>query len=132
MGERLPAAKTALRWTQIAGLVIVALATVVAIAQEVMLMVNNRGVSLADLLLLFIYLEVLSMVAIYLESGKLPVRLPIYIAIVALARYLALDMKQMDAWEIIGVAAATLLLAGAVLVIRFGHIKFPYGREEGN
>lgn len=132
MGEQLPAAKVALRWTQIAGLVIVALATVVAIAQEVMLMVNNRGVSLADLLLLFIYLEVLSMVAIYLESGKLPVRLPIYIAIVALARYLALDMKQMDAWEIIGVAAATLLLAGAVLVIRFGHIKFPYGREEGN
>ena len=131
MGERLPAAKAALRWTQIAGLVIVALATVVAIAQEVMLMINNRGVTLADLLLLFIYLEVLSMVAIYLESGKLPVRLPIYIAIVALARYLALDMKQMDAWEIIGVAVATLLLAGAVLVIRFGHIKFPYGREEG-
>ena len=132
MGERLPAAKSALRWTQIAGLVIVALATFVAIAQEVMLMVNNRGVTLADLLLLFIYLEVLSMVAIYLESGKLPIRLPIYIAIVALARYLALDMKQMDAWEIVGVAAATLLLAGAVLVIRFGHIKFPYGREEGN
>ncbi len=51
-------------------------------------------VTLADLLLLFIYLEVVAMVGVYLESGKLPVRMPIYIGIVALARYLALDSKD--------------------------------------
>ena len=48
----------------------------------------RRTVTLADLLLLFIYLEVLAMVTIYLDSGKLPVRMPLYIAIVALARYM--------------------------------------------
>jgi protein PsiE len=61
-------------------------------------------VTLADLLLFFIYLEVLAMVAIYLESGKLPVRMPLYIAIVALARYMILDMKSLDTWRMLGVA----------------------------
>ena len=65
-----------------------------------------------------------------LESGKLPVRMPIYIAIVALARYLILDMKDMDTWRVIGISGAALVLAFTVLVIRFGHIKFPYGHHE--
>jgi len=66
------------------------------------------------------------MVSIYLDSGKLPVRMPLYIAIVALARYLILDMKEMDVWKVIGVSAAALILAVTVLVIRYGHIKYPY------
>ncbi len=121
--------KQILDWIQLAGLVVIAIATVVAIGQEVMTMIGNRAVTLADLLLLFIFLEVLAMVGIYLESGQLPVRLPLYIAIVALARYLALDMKTMDEWKIIAVAGAVLLLAAAVLIIRFGHVKYPYSRE---
>ena len=86
--------------------------------------------TLADLLLLFIYLEVISMVAIYLDSGKLPVRMPLYIAIVALARYLILDMKGLETWRILGVAAAALVLSVAVLVIRFGHTRFPYDKTD--
>ena len=66
------------------------------------------------------------MVAGYYQSGKLPVRIPIYIAIVALARYLVLDMKEMDIWRMLGVAAAITLLALAVLAIRYGHARFPY------
>jgi protein PsiE len=66
------------------------------------------------------------MVSIYLDSGKLPVRMPLYIAIVALARYLILDMKGMDPWKVVGIAAASLILALTVLVIRYGHLKFPY------
>ncbi len=107
-------------------LIIITLATSIAIFQEVMFMVENRTVGLGDLLLLFIYLEVLHMVAIYLKSGQLPVRLPLYIAIVALARYLILDMKSMDFWQIMGVTLGVLLLAVSVLVIRFGHVRFPY------
>mgnify|MGYP002621161203 CR=1 FL=1 len=122
--------KQVLDWFQLIGLIIIALATVVAIGQEVKLMFDNRAVTLADLLLLFIYLEVLAMVGIYMSSGKLPVRLPLYIAIVALARYLALDMKDMDQWKIVAVASAVLILAAAVMVIRYGHIKFPYGKNE--
>lgn len=113
-------------WAQDIGLIIIAGATVVAVGIEIKVMWDNGTVSLADLLLLFIYLEILAMVSIYLDSGKLPVRMPLYIAIVALARYLILDMKDMDVWKVIGVSAAALILAVTVLVIRYGHIRYPY------
>ena len=108
------------------GLIVITLATLVAGVFEVNAMVVARTVALGDLLLLFLYLEVLAMVGVYFRSGQLPVRFPIYIAIVALARYLVLDMKSLDAWRMLGVAAAMLVLALAVLVIRYGHIRFPY------
>jgi protein PsiE len=120
-----------LAWMQDIGLLIIAISTVVAIGFEVQVMFENGRVALADLLLLFIYLEVLAMVSIYLESGKLPVRIPLYIAIVALARYLVLDMKGMDPWKIIGISASTLILAATVLVIRWGHLKLPYDEHRG-
>jgi protein PsiE len=112
------------------GLLIIGIATIIAGAQEVSLMISHRTVQLADLLLLFIYLEVLTMVGLYLESGQLPVRMPLYIGMVALARYLVLDMKEMDAWHMVGVSASVLVLALAVLVVRYGHVRFPYGRGE--
>ena len=111
-------------------LIIIAIATIVAIAQEVVHVIQVREVALADLLLLFIYLEVLAMVANYAESGKLPVRMPLYIAIVALARYLILDMKGMDDWRIFAISISTLVLAGTVIVIRWGQLKLPYPRKE--
>jgi len=111
------------------GLIIIAVATVIAVGFEVKAMIAARSVTLADLLLLFIYLEVLAMVAMYLESGKLPVRMPLYIAIVALARYLILDMKSMDNWRMLAVAGAILLITIAVLIHRYGHTKFPYNED---
>lgn len=108
------------------GLMVIALATLVAGVEEVGKMISVGKVTLADLLLLFIYLEVLTMVAVYLESGALPIRMPLYIAMVALARHLILDMKEITGWEIIATSAAVLVLAVAVLIIRFGHIRFPY------
>ncbi|MCL1037739.1 phosphate-starvation-inducible PsiE family protein [Shewanella corallii] len=110
-------------------LVVIAIATVFAIGQEIHHIFKMGTVALADLLLLFIYLEVLAMVANYIESGKLPVRMPLYIAIVALARYLILDMKSMDDWRIIGIAMATLVLAATVIVIRWGQLKLPYPKS---
>ena len=120
----------ALTWVQDIGLLIIGISTIIAVGIEVMVMIDARTVTLADLLLLFIYLEVISMVSIYLDSGKLPVRMPLYIAIVALARYLILDMKGLETWRILGVAAAALVLSLAVLVIRFGHIRFPYDKTD--
>jgi len=125
------AGREILAWMQDIGLLIIAVSTVVAIGFEVKLMIDNGTVTLADLLLMFIYLEVLAMVSIYLESGKLPVRIPLYIAIVALARYLVLDMKGMDPWKIIGISASTLVLAVTVVVIRWGHLKLPYDEHRG-
>ncbi len=108
------------------GLIGIMIATLIAAGQEVAHMVNARTVTLGDLLLMFIYLEVLAMVAVYFESGQLPVRFPIYIGIIALARYLILDMKSLDEWRILSVAVAILILAIAVLVLRYGHLRFPY------
>lgn len=123
---------TFLEFAQNIGLVIIALASIFAIGHEVWLMIMNRQVALADLLLMFIYLEVLAMVAIYLESGKMPIRIPLYIAIVALARYLILDMKSMTAWQLVGVSASAFLLAITVLIIRFGHLRLPYDKDKTN
>ncbi|MCG9746818.1 phosphate-starvation-inducible PsiE family protein [Shewanella sp. Isolate8] len=111
-------------------LIIIAIATIVAIGQEIAHIIKMGEVALADLLLLFIYLEVLAMVANYAESGKLPVRMPLYIAIVALARYLILDMKGMDDWRILAISVSTLVLASTVIVIRWGQLKLPYPRKE--
>lgn len=122
----------AITWVEDVGLIIIAISTVIAVGIEISSMVESRTVALADLLLLFIYLEVLAMVAMYLESGKLPVRMPLYIAIVALARYMILDMKSMDTWRILGVAGAVLLISLGVLVIRYGHARFPYSEKDNS
>ena len=114
------------------GLLAISVATVVAMAQEIFLMVHASRVSLGDLLLMFIYLEVLTMVGLYLKSGKLPVRIPLYIGIVALARYLVLDMKEMNEWRMLAVATAVLLLALAILAIRYGHVRFSYNQGAGD
>lgn len=119
-----------LSWLENIGLLIISIATLIAMGFEVSSMIAVRMVTLADLLLLFIYLEVLAMVAIYLNSGKLPVRMPLYIAIVALARYMILDMKNLDTWRMLGIAGAALIIAIAVLVIRYGHAKFPYNDSD--
>lgn len=123
-------AQTILGFIEYTGLTIITIATVIAGYLEVGHMVNAGTVTLADLLLMFLYLEILAMVAMYFESGKLPVRFPIYIAIVALARYLVLDMKNLDMWHMIGVAASMLLLTLAVLVLRYGHVRYSYSERE--
>jgi protein PsiE len=112
------------------GLAVVTLATISAMTGEVGLMLTAGQATLADLLLMFLYLEILAMVGLYYKSGKLPVRFPIYIAIVALARFLVLDLKNLDVWQILGVAGGVLLLTLAVLAIRYGHVKYRYGDDE--
>jgi protein PsiE len=121
-----------LTWVQDIGLLIIAVATLIAVGFEISTMLDAKTVTLADLLLLFIYLEVLAMIAIYLDSGQLPVRIPLYIAIVALARYLILDMKNLDTWRMLGVSGAVLIIAITVLVIRYGHNRFPYQEKDGS
>jgi protein PsiE len=114
------------------GLLVIAISTVIAMGFEIVSMLNAMKVTLADLLLLFIYLEVLAMVGIYLKSGKLPVRMPLYIAIVAVARYMILDMKNLDTLRVLGLSGAVLVLAIAIFTIRYGHTKFPYDDKEDN
>jgi protein PsiE len=123
-------AQTVLGFIENLGLVVIVAATVVAGIDEVAKMLAAGAVALADLLQMFLYLEILAMVGLYFQSGKLPVRFPVYIAIVALARYLVLDMKNLDEWRLLGITASILLLAVAVLAIRYGHVRYPYGEGE--
>jgi len=108
------------------GLVLITLATIIAIGQELYVMYEQTRVLLHDILLLFIYLEILTMVSLYFTSGKLPVRYPIYISIVAITRYIILGMKDLNAVDIIWLAVAILLLTLASIVLRYGHAKLPY------
>ena len=71
-------------------LVAITLATVFAMVEEFMHLFVERQVRLTDILLMFIYLEVLAMVQQFVTNGKIPVRYPIYIAIMAIARYITL------------------------------------------
>ena len=123
-------AQSVLGFIEYVGLTVITVATVIAGSIEVSQMATAGLVTLADLLLLFLYLEILAMVAMYFESGKLPVRFPVHIAIVALARYLVLDMKNLDMWQMLGVTASILLLTLAVLALRYGHVRFSYGEHE--
>jgi protein PsiE len=111
---------------ELVGLCIIGFATTFAIGQETWSMIETHKVSLSDLLLLFLYLEVLAMVGQYFKTGQIQVRYPIYIAIVALARVLIVEAKTFDNWHLIAVAGTIVLLAIAVLIVRYGHVRYPY------
>ena len=112
------------------GLLVIGIATVFAMMAETLVMIRAMQVTLTDLLLLFLYLEVLAMVGLYYHSGKLPVRFPLYIGMVALARYLILDMKSLDDWRMLAVTGSILLLTLAVFLIHYGHVRFPYTGDD--
>ena len=118
-----PYVKSALRVVESLGLLVIALATVVAGCQEVMVMVHAGKVTLGDLLLMFIFLEVLAMVGVFYSSGNLPVRIPIFIAIVALARYMILDTKALTEERILAVSAGICLLAISAILISYGESR---------
>lgn len=111
------------------GLFLILAATLIAGSQEVLAMISHGTVRLADLLLLFIYLEVVAMVYAYWESGHLPVRMPLYIAMVALARHLILEMSHLTIEKILVISGAIVLLGLAVLIVRYGHVRFPYDSQ---
>jgi len=112
------------------GLLVILIATIIAVGQEIMLMVEVRKVDLKDLLLLFIYLEIIAMIQIYYEQHRLPIRYPIYIAIVALARYIILDSKSLEQWQLLEIGATIMILTFAVLIVRYGHVKLPYDPDK--
>lgn len=107
-------------------LVAITLATVWAMVEEFVHIYVQKRVALDDILLMFIYLEVLAMVGQFVMNGKIPVRYPIYIAMMAIARYITLGMKELDSVMIVWLSLAAFILAGATLVIRVGHHYWPY------
>ena len=97
-------------------LIFIAFATIFATIQEIMELVKLKRVLLADLLLLFIYTEVLGMVAAFYRSSRIPVTLPLFIAMTALARMIILQGKEPS--DLLFEAGAIVLVAIACLIIR--------------
>ena len=91
--------------------------TVVAALLEVWGMWNIRRIELADLFLLFIYTEIVGMVGAYYISNRIPVTLPIIIAMTALCRLIILHSKDADPWVLVAEAGAIVLLAGAAYLM---------------
>ena len=100
-------------------LAIIASLTVLATGEEVVKIYMAMSVQLADLLLLFIYTEVLGMIGIFFVSNRIPITVPIFIAMTAISRLIVLQGKEMDMSFLLFEAGAILILAIAVLVVRF-------------
>ena len=97
----------------------IALLAMVATVQEILTIIENRSIDLADLLLLFIYTEVLGMIGIFFVSKRIPITLPIFIAITAITRLIILQGKDMDMISLLYEAGAILILSLAILAVRF-------------
>ncbi len=104
---------------QLLALVIILAATVIAFGIEIYQMIEVQKVTLADLLLLFLYLEVLAMVRVFWESQSIQITLPLFIAITALARFIILQGKSINPEVLLYEAGAIVLIAIAILVLRF-------------
>ena len=106
---------------QLVLMVIILISTVIAVGIEMSKMFQNRSVTLADLLLMFLYLEVLAMVRVFWNQQSISITLPLLIAITALARFIILQGKEMDPTALVYEAVAILLIAGAIVVLRLRH-----------
>ena len=104
---------------QLLTLIIILISTVIAIGSELYQMFKIQTVTLADLLLLFLYLEVLAMIRVFWESQSIQITLPLFIAITALSRFIILQGKSINPEILVYEAGAILLIALAILVLRF-------------
>jgi protein PsiE len=100
-------------------LLVIGLATLYASGVEVKRLFDTGVVNLSDLFLLFIYAEVLGMVGAFYKSHRIPVTLPIIIAMTALCRMIILQSKDIDPVNILYEAGGILILAGAALLMSY-------------
>jgi protein PsiE len=108
---------------QLGGAIIVFIATIFAFGIEVQTIIVQKSVALGDLLLLFIYLEVLGMVASYWGSQRIQLTYPLFIAITAIARLIILQSKDLEAVTLIYESAAILIISISILVLRIRRSK---------
>ena len=102
---------------------IILLSTIIAVILEIRTMFLNQTVTLADLLLMFLYLEVLAMIRVFWAEQSINITLPLFIAITALARFIILQGKEMDATQLMYEALAIVFIAVAIVILRLRHSK---------
>ena len=114
----------AIRNIQLVAVIVVLISTIIAFLLEINKMYLTQNITLADLLLMFIYIEVIGLVRSYWESRSVRVIYPLIIAITALARYIILQDKESDPANLIYLATAILIVSLATVVIRFRRSKY--------
>tara|TARA_B100000700_G_C14908564_1_gene791059 strand:+ start:391 stop:780 length:390 start_codon:yes stop_codon:yes gene_type:complete len=112
-----------IRKIQLVAVAFILLATALAFLIEVNNMYLKKNVNLADLLLLFIYIEVIGMIRLFWESKSIRITYPLLIAITALSRFIILQGKGVDPINLIYEASAILLIAVAILLLRLRKSK---------
>ena len=113
-----------IRNIQLTAVLFVLVSTIIAFFLEVREMYQNRKIELADLLLMFIYIEVIGLVKSYWETRSVRITYPLVIAITALARFIILQDKESDPSNLIYISIAILIVAIATVVIRFRNSKY--------
>ena len=113
-----------IRNIQLVAVIFVLIATVIAFFLEVRDMYIDQDIGLADLLLLFIYIEVIGLVRSYWETRSIRISYPLVIAITALARYIILQDKNDDPSTLLYISLAILIVALSTVVIRFRNSKY--------
>ena len=113
-----------IRNIQLTAVLFVLISTIIAFLLEVKQMYENKNIELADLLLMFIYIEVIGLVKSYWETSSVRITYPLVIAITALARFIILQDKESDPSNLIYISVAILIVAIATVVIRFRNSKF--------
>ena len=113
-----------IRKIQLVAVVVVLISTIIAFFLEMREMYENRDITLADLLLMFIYIEVIGLVRSYWETRAVRITYPLVIAITALARFIILQDKDSDPTNLIYISVAILIVALATVIIRFRNSKY--------
>ena len=113
-----------IRNIQLTAVLFVLVSTIIAFFLEVKEMYDNRNIELADLLLMFIYIEVIGLVKSYWETRSVRITYPLVIAITALARFIILQDKESDPSNLIYISIAILIVAIATVVIRFRNSRY--------
>ncbi len=110
-------------------LILIVLLTVGAVFIELRVVWEKGTIQIADILLLFLYTEVISMVGLFYRSQTIPVMYPLFIAITALSRLIVLQSKEMAPETILFEAAAILILGGAAVALRYSVVPMAAIRE---
>ena len=98
--------------------------TLIVIGQEILMMIENKRVTLADILLLFIYVEVLGMIKEYWLAKVIRMSYPLFIAMTALARLIILQRKDIEPVTLIYESLSILIIAISIVVLRVRHLDY--------
>ena len=113
-----------IRLIQVTSVLIILTGAVIGFISEINLMVEKMKVELADLLLLFIYVEVMGMIRVYLLNEEIRITYPLIIAITAISRLIILQKKDLDPSILIYESVAILIIAVAIIVLRLRYLTF--------